>query len=330
MKLSQNHIKESLTLLRAKFTHSLDFSTTRHSLCLPLKPSTGGGVFSFMRLFRDYLDSQDYNYVDNLGKRYKYLLTAAWTTSYECVKYALEINPDLKIIHRVDGSAYAYGRFDDSDERLAKVNTLAHTTIFQSEFSRWVTTIKYPLVKVEGPTIFNPVDTKLFSPTGSKVNLPSGVKICGAAWSTNCMKGLWQMPLLAENNPDIQFVVCGKHSPFPNLPNLQIMGPVTREKMAAVMRSCDLFLNLSLNDPCPNVVIEALSSGLPVLYINSGGTPELVGNAGIALTIDTFRDAFETVIDDLSHYKQLARQRALSTFDINIIGRQYLSVIENH
>ena len=35
---------------------------------------------------------------------------------------------------------------------------------------------------------------------------------------------------------------------------------------------------LKYKDPCPNSVIEAMSCGLPILYSNSGGLPELVNN----------------------------------------------------
>src|SRR5262249_50166298 len=40
---------------------------------------------------------------------------------------------------------------------------------------------------------------------------------------------------------------------------------------------------LKNNDPCPSIVLEALATGLPVIYCNSGGTPELVGDAGVAI-----------------------------------------------
>ena len=33
-----------------------------------------------------------------------------------------------------------------------------------------------------------------------------------------------------------------------------------------------------MNDPCPNVVLEAMACGLPVVHAASGGTVELVGD----------------------------------------------------
>ena len=40
-------------------------------------------------------------------------------------------------------------------------------------------------------------------------------------------------------------------------------------------------MTASRNDPCSNSLIEALSCGLPAIYLKSGGHPELVGEAGL-------------------------------------------------
>lgn len=298
-------------------------------MCLPLKPQQGGGVYSFTRTLRNYLDSQTYDYTTDLGHSYDVLLISAWTTDYRSVRQARRWNPNVRVVHRVDGSAKAYGRFDDSDDRLARINTLAHVTVFQSEFSRWVTTVSYPLIKVDGPTIYNPVDTLLFTPNGEKLALPPGTRVCNAAWSTNRMKGTWQLHVLAQQNPDVQFILCGRYGELPECPNLHLLGTIDEEEMAGVMRSCDVFINLSLNDPCPNVVIEALSSGLPVLYTDSGGVPELVGDAGLPVTLDNFRTQIDHLVSDLPSYRQQARERAVTCFDISVIGAQYLKAIES-
>jgi glycosyltransferase involved in cell wall biosynthesis len=61
-----------------------------------------------------------------------------------------------------------------------------------------------------------------------------------------------------------------------------------------IYQSADAYLMTKHNDPCPNVVIEAMASGLPVLYSASGGVPELVGpDAGIGLSVE---ESFDRVI----------------------------------
>ncbi|HWH06801.1 MAG TPA: hypothetical protein VNT23_10265, partial [Gaiellaceae bacterium] len=47
------------------------------------------------------------------------------------------------------------------------------------------------------------------------------------------------------------------------------------ERHGSLSRQCGEFvplLHTKVNDPCPNVVLEALASGLPVVHPASGGT----------------------------------------------------------
>lgn len=46
----------------------------------------------------------------------------------------------------------------------------------------------------------------------------------------------------------------------------------------------DMYLTLSYRDACPNVVVEAMAHGLPVVGVSSGGIPDIVGDAGVLLS----------------------------------------------
>ena len=52
-----------------------------------------------------------------------------------------------------------------------------------------------------------------------------------------------------------------------------------------LLARADIALHLRYKDCCPNAVIERMMTGLPHVYSNSGGTPELVGAAGIGLDV---------------------------------------------
>ena len=39
---------------------------------------------------------------------------------------------------------------------------------------------------------------------------------------------------------------------------------------------CDAFITFSQYDVCPNIIIEALCHGLPIIACKSGGIPEIV------------------------------------------------------
>ena len=93
------------------------------------------------------------------------------------------------------------------------------------------------------------------------------------------------------------------------------------------MRTC--LLHTKVNDPCPSVVLEAMASGLPVVYPLSGGTPELVGTeAGVGVShpdgfdldeppeADALAAAVAQVLADLPAYSAAARRRAVERFSL--------------
>ena len=51
--------------------------------------------------------------------------------------------------------------------------------------------------------------------------------------------------------------------------------------MGRILREHHIYVTASRNDPCSNALIEALACGLPALYFNDGGHPELVGMGGL-------------------------------------------------
>ena len=52
-----------------------------------------------------------------------------------------------------------------------------------------------------------------------------------------------------------------------------------------ILNSINLAIHIKYKDPCPNAVIERIKYGLPHIYSNSGGTPELIGNAGYPIEV---------------------------------------------
>jgi glycosyltransferase involved in cell wall biosynthesis len=58
-------------------------------------------------------------------------------------------------------------------------------------------------------------------------------------------------------------------------------------KIRSIMQGYHYLLHPATRDACPNVILEALSAGLPVIFNpQPGSSAELVQNAGIALNED--------------------------------------------
>ena len=103
-------------------------------------------------------------------------------------------------------------------------------------------------------------------------------------------------------------------------------------------------LHPSWLDPCPNVVVEGLASGLPVVCASTGGTPELVKDGGIIIdekfSIDfteyynyskipklNYKNYVEAIIEinsNIKSYSLKARNRAVNDLDIDKVSKKYL------
>lgn len=124
---------------------------------------------------------------------------------------------------------------------------------------------------------------------------------------------------------------------------------VFSSELTNVLLGSDLYLSFSYRDPCPNVVVEAMAHGLPVVGIGSGGLPDIVGAAGVLLPTDDFEDGFfashryehefpaidfdkvleaiKTVMGNYDYYRRQVRERFENQLDIRIVAKQYASVL---
>ena len=79
----------------------------------------------------------------------------------------------------------------------------------------------------------------------------------------------------------------------------------------SVMKSCDLAVVPSLADSCPNTVMEALYSGIPVVGSRAGGIPEILkdDNALFDLRWDALAEKVETCYLDRNFLDELRRKQ---------------------
>ncbi len=89
-------------------------------------------------------------------------------------------------------------------------------------------------------------------------------------------------------------------------------------------------------DPCPNVVLEAMAAGVPVVGANGGGVPELLdeGRCGALFPMDD-PDALRQQLEDVfgqphlrAEYAAKGRQRALKLFVSERVAREVAAVWE--
>jgi glycosyltransferase involved in cell wall biosynthesis len=293
---------------------------------VPVVDAPQGGMYSFFRNFRKYLEGVAVPVIDDVEGDYDVLIANSWAVPDAVVARAKRRRPRLKVLHRIDGSAADYGREAGADVRQALVDMFADATVFQSAYGREVTRQRRIIVH-DGPVIHNPVDVDRFRPEGPRVELPGTVRLAHVVFSTNARKGAAALFELARRRPDITFVMVGRYEAPPQLANVVLHGFADWQRLPAILRSCTAFITLAENDPCPNVVLEALASGLPVLYKASGGTPELVGACGAAVEPHTFDAALAAVLSGRVALAAAARARAVDRFAFGTVFPRYLEAM---
>ena len=204
----------------------------------------------------------------------------------------------------------------------------------------------------------NPVDTKRFCPDGAKaVSNPDGPLIFFAGRLEE-RKGVHYLvdaiPAVLAKVPSAKFVIVGadtktgpgKTSVLAELHRrlaasqcahaVQFVNHVPLAEMPNYYRSADICVVPSLYENAPYTVLEAQSTGKPVIGTSAGGSPEYVAHDETGLVVPP-RDsaALADAITDLALNKEKrdlmakrARERSLTHFDREIIAEHAIASYE--
>ena len=104
-----------------------------------------------------------------------------------------------------------------------------------------------------------------------------------------------------------------------------------RDDVDAVLREADVLVAPSRHEGMPNVVLEAMSVGLPVVATDVGAVARVLGQEGASFVVvpndvERFRDAVLSLTQDpvkREAYGAALHARARSAFDMPVIARQY-------
>jgi glycosyltransferase involved in cell wall biosynthesis len=99
--------------------------------------------------------------------------------------------------------------------------------------------------------------------------------------------------------------------------------PVPPEKLSGILRQHDIYITASQHEACSNSVLEALSCGLPVLYLDSGSHTEIVKEAGCGFSShEEIPELLNGLVDDYESY-----QAKISIPNLSEAARQYLTIM---
>ena len=233
------------------------------------------------------------------------------------------------------------GDYKEKNLLNAYFHQLADYVLYQSKFSKKASE-RY-LGKRSGPgeILYNAVDTTYFLPkknsdkyftfliTGN-IRKESNYRILSIIYAISPIINEYKNIKIniAGNIEDKNYLLSIINS-LSLEDNFTFLGRYTQKEAPYIYNTADAYITMAYNDNCPSAVLEAMSSGLPILYSASGGIPELVNkDSGIGLTVkenwmtteipkrSDIQDGIKKIIENKNKMSQSARFRAIEYFDI--------------
>jgi glycosyltransferase involved in cell wall biosynthesis len=219
----------------------------------------------------------------------------------------------------------------------------ADYVLYQSDFCKLAADRFYGARVNRYEVLHNPVDTVAFAPQSERIHRPLTLLLGGSQYQRyRVERAIEALSLIRRERRNARLIVAGELSFAPEAARdvqrlvdrfdvshaVEFIGPYKQIEAPSLFHRADLLLHPKYNDPCPTVVLEAMASGLPVIYSESGGTPELVGGSagiGIPAPLDwdcdhppdsgALAEAALALADDLEDRAMAARDRA-RRFDV--------------
>lgn len=287
-------------------------------------PPTGGG-HQFLRAFMRQAEAKGLRLENNL---LSHTTRACMFNSFNFDEKRLLLlrRNSVLYVHRVDGPIDVYRGYNSNvDKKIHSINRkLADKSIFQSHYSL-KRHLELGMDFREPVVILNAADPEIFNPN-NRVDFSQSrkVRLIAVSWSNNLNKGAPVYQWLDENLDwgRFEFTFVGQSAI--TFKNIHMIQPVDSYKLAQVLRSHDIYITASKNDPCSNSLIEALTCGLPALYLQSGGHPEIVKQAGLGFEVaEQIPALLDQIVESYGVF-----QSNISLPSIKDVSREYLNVLE--
>lgn len=315
----KNLISDVSSFVKARFT-SADLSIFHE-----FEPPPTGGGHQFLRAFIRQVEAHGVKVENNmLSSATKACLLNSFNFRESRLRRLRRSS--VLYVHRVDGPVDVYrGRDEGVDHHINEINRkFADKTIFQSYYSLE----KHSELGLEfrNPTIImNAADNEIFNPQGRvEFSRNRKTRLIASSWSDNLNKGASTFKWLDENLNWNQYEMTFVGRSPVKFNNIQMLPAVDSYRLAELFHKHDIYITASKNDPCSNSLIEALTCGLPAIYLQSGGHPEIVKQAGLGFEA---AEQIPELLDQLIPQYE-AFQSRISVPSIKEVSEQYLKVLE--
>jgi glycosyltransferase involved in cell wall biosynthesis len=157
----------------------------------------------------------------------------------------------------------------------------------------------------------------------------------------NRRKGFLELMIVfkgLKNQDAYQLVSVGKGTDIPQCIGKHLSLGVVRdeERMIEIYNACDLFIVPSFEDNFPNVILESMACGTPVIAFGSGGIVEMIDHQSNGLLVETgdlsgMRDAIKFMAENSQLRRQMgeaARNRVCNRNSLELHGSRLLRLYE--
>ena len=170
------------------------------------------------------------------------------------------------------------------------------------------------------------VDTRLFHPIDKNkaradIGLPVDKHIVLYVGRLHEMKGVNDIYACAERMSEILFAMVGDGAIKTDVGNCIFAGAKKYDEIPVWMSAADILVLPSYSEGLPNVVMEALSCGTPVIVTDVGGCPEVVrdGETGFVVSVGDVEALTDKIKYLLDNKDQCDRMGKLGRVDM--VGR---------
>lgn len=238
--------------------------------------------------------------------------------------YSLEKR--VKIVHRV-GDVGLHSKPELTNLLRMTIPHSDHVT-YISDFAKEYLNIDHPSFDV---TYIAPV-SQFYNKRKTSSTLSNPIKIVTHHWSNNPLKGFDFYSFLDENissiNQNIEFTYIGQVPYGFNFKNSNLIEPQKVDFLSKNIPSFDIYLSASINETGGNHVVEALGSGLPVLYHEQGGgISDYCKNYGISYS--SKNDMIHKISLMISEYKSFKKKALTYNSTLEDVVDKYVKLLED-